>query len=50
VTKKQTLEEKVAQLTDKKNALESHIEEFYTEFSEKLAGKFPFGRVELVCH
>nr|XP_045088705.1 uncharacterized protein LOC120973634 [Aegilops tauschii subsp. strangulata]XP_045088706.1 uncharacterized protein LOC120973634 [Aegilops tauschii subsp. strangulata] len=33
---KQTLEEKVTQLTEKKNALEGYIEEFCTEMSEKL--------------
>ena len=46
---KQTLEEMVMQLTEKKNALESHIEEFCMEFSRKFAGKFFLGRMESMC-
>ena len=40
---KQVLEEKVTQLTDKKNILEKHVEEVCEELNEKLVGKFSSG-------
>ena len=43
-----TLEEKVIQLTKKKDALEAHMEEVCEEFSEKLSGKLLFNQVNPV--
>ena len=40
------LDEKVSQLTDKKDVLGKHIKDVCEEFSEKLVSKFFFGRVK----
>ena len=45
---KQILEEKVAQLVEKKNALEQYIEDFCKEMYEKLSGKSFLGRMEFL--